>query len=119
MTDILKRIPVAFYRTDQGNEPVREWLKGLDPADRKIVGDDLQTLEFGWPIGMPLCRAISSYKGLWEVRCNLSSGRIARVLFCIAGGRMVLLHAFIKKSLKTPDHELKVAATRMKGKVHG
>jgi phage-related protein len=64
---------------------------------------------------MPLCRPISSDKGVWEVRGNLASGRIARVLFCIAGERMVLLHGFIKKSRKTPDHELKLAAQRMKG----
>ena len=97
-----KVVPVAFYRTDQGTEPVREWLKSLDPGDRKIVGDDLQTLEFGWPIGMPLCRSIVSHKGLWELRCNLTSGRIARLLFCVASGRLVLLHAFIKKSRSDP-----------------
>jgi phage-related protein len=115
MSDDQKQITVAFYRTNQGKEPVREWLKDLDPADRKIVGDDLQTLEYGWPVGMPLCRPISSHKGMWEARSNLASRRIARVLFCIAGGRMVLLHGFIKKTRKTPDHELKVAAKRMKG----
>lgn len=115
MKDDQKRVTVAFYRTNLGREPVREWLKALDPADRKVVGDDLQTLEFGWPLGMPLCRAIRSHKGLWEVRTNLSSGRIARVLFCRAGGRMVLLHAFIKKTQKTPDHELNIAVKRMKG----
>ena len=113
MADDQKQITVAFYRTNQGNEPVREWLKALGPADRKIVGDDLQTLEYGWPIGMPLCRPISSHKGMWEVRSNLAFGRIARVLFCIAGGRMVLLHGFMKKTQKTPDHELKVAIKRM------
>ena len=53
MSDDQKQITVAFYRTNQGKEPVREWLKDLDPTDRKIVGDDLQTLEYGWPIGMP------------------------------------------------------------------
>lgn len=79
MTGDEKRIPVAFYRTDLGREPVREWLKQLGPLDRKIVGNDLQTLEFGWPIGMPLCRAIRGHKGLWEVRSHLSSGRIARL----------------------------------------
>ena len=64
---------------------------------------------------MPLCRAIRSHKGLWEVRSNLSSGRIARVLFCVAGEKMVLLHAFIKKTQKTPDRELNIAAERMRG----
>ena len=115
MTDDRKRVAVAFFRTDSGREPVREWLKELDPDDRRIVGNDLQTLEYGWPIGMPLCRSLKSHKGLWEVRNNLSSGRIARVLFCVTGGRMVLLHAFIKKAQKTPARELNVAVRRMKG----
>lgn len=115
MTDDRKRVAVAFFRTDSGREPVREWLKELDPDDRRIVGNDLQTLEYGWPIGMPLCRSLKSHKGLWEVRSNLSSGRIARVLFCVTGGRMVLLHAFIKKAQKTPARELNVAVRRMKG----
>jgi phage-related protein len=114
-----KRLPIAFYRTGSGREPVREWLKELDPEDRRMMGNDLQTLEYGWPIGMPLCRAIGSHKGLWEARSNLSSGRIARVLFCVTGGRMVLLHAFIKKTRKTPEHELNVAVERMKGDKDG
>lgn len=118
MVNDQKRITVAFYRTDQGREPVREWLKELSAIDRKIVGDDLQTLEFGWPLGMPICRSISSHQGLWEVRSHLSSGRIARVLFCITAGRMILLHAFIKKTQKTPDHALNIAAKRMTGKHH-
>ncbi len=109
-----KRIPVAFYRTVSGTEPVREWLKGLPDEDRRIIGNDLQTLEYGWPMGMPLCRSISSYKGLREVRSDLPRGRIARILFCIAHGSLVLLHGFIKKTQKTPDHDLKLAAKRMK-----
>ena len=109
-----KRIPVAFYRTAGGTEPVREWLKGLPDEDRRIIGNDLQTLEFGWPMGMPLCRSISSHRGLWEVRSDLPRGRIARVLFCIAHGRLVLLHGFIKKTQKTPVHDLKLAAKRIK-----
>lgn len=59
-----KRVKVVFYRTESGNEPVREWLLALSDKDRKIIGDDLQTLEFGWPIGMPVCRAITSRKGV-------------------------------------------------------
>ncbi len=109
-----KIIPVAFYRTTSGNEPVREWLKELDPEDRKIVGDDLRTLEIGWPVGMPLCRPLTSHKGLREVRSHLTGGRIARVLFCIAEGRMALLHGFIKKSHKTPQPDLDLAVKRMK-----
>jgi phage-related protein len=108
----VKRLPAAFYALASGREPVREWLKELDPADRKIVGEDIKDVEFAWPIGMPLCRPLKG--GLWEVRSELTQGRIARVLFCVGGGRMVLLHAFIKKTQKTPLAELALAAKRMK-----
>jgi phage-related protein len=108
----MKRLPAAFYALPSGREPVREWLKALDPADRKIVGEDIKDVEFAWPIGMPLCRSLGN--GLWEVRCNLTQGRIARVLFCVEGARMVLLHAFIKKTQKTPDADLELAAKRRK-----
>ena len=112
--DSEKRIRVAFYRTAAGNLPVREWLKALDLEDRKVVGDDLRTVELGWPLGMPLCRSLSSHKGLWEVRSALPGNREARVLFCLAEGHMVLLHGFIKKTQKTPAADLKLAAKRMK-----
>lgn len=95
--------------------PVRQWLLELSPDDRKAIGDDIRTAEFGWPIGMPLCRSIQGRKGLWEIRSNLGDGRIARVFFCAHAGSMILLHGFIKKSQKTPDHELDVAEKRMRG----
>lgn len=115
MTESLKRAMVHFYRADSGNEPVRKWLKKLSPEDRKIIGDDLQTLEFGWPIGMPLCRSISSRKGLWELRSNLTNGRIARLFFCVNNDFLIILHGFIKKTRKTPDMEIAIAVKRMKG----
>ena len=115
MIEGFKKVAVYFYRTDSGNEPVRKWLKGLTVADRKIIGDDLQALEYGWPIGMPLCRSLSSHKGLWELRSNLTQGRIARILFCVNNDRLIMLHGFIKKTQKTPAQDLAIAVKRMKG----
>jgi phage-related protein len=89
---------------------VREWLRVLGADDRKIIGEDIKDVEFSWPIGMPLCRALGN--GIWEVRSALTQGRIARVLFCVHEGRMVLLHAFMKKSQKTPAAELALALKR-------
>ena len=110
-----KRVPVSFYRSKSGAEPVREWLKSLDSVDRKILGEDIKTVELGWPIGMPVCRPIASRKGLWEVRSSLSKKKqIARVLFCIVGGEMVLLHGFIKKTQQTPKSDLDLAVRRKK-----
>jgi len=82
----------------------------LDKEDRRVIGKDIQKVEFGWPIGMPYCRALGH--GLWEVRSNLSRGRIARVIFTTAGGKMVLLHGFEKKSQKTPTHDIELAFKR-------
>ena len=108
----MKRLPAAFYQLPSGREPVRDWLKALDDDDRKIIGEDIKDVEFSWPIGMPLVRPLG--KGLWEVRSDITQGRIARVLFCIQDGRMVLLHGFIKKTQKTPDADLELATKRRK-----
>jgi len=109
-----KRVPAIFYQTEGGREPVREWLKALPyPDDRKRIGEDIKTVEFGWPIGMPTCRALG--QEVFEVRTHLTHNRIARVLFYVdAKNRMVLLHSFIKKTQKTPDEDL--ALTRNKEK---
>lgn len=88
---------------------MREWLKAISPIeDRKQIGVDIKTVEFGWPIGMPVCRPLGD--GLYEVRSNLSQNKIGRVLFYIdVKGRMVLLHGFIKKTQKTPTGDLDLA----------
>ena len=107
-----KTLPMAFYRSATGTEPVRDWLKALSFEDRRTLGYDIGLVEFGWPVGMPLCRALG--KGLWEIRTGLSGGRIARVMFCVAHGHMILLHGFIKKSQKTPQPDLELARQRQK-----
>ena len=109
----LKRLPAHFYRSDSGREPVREWLTGLEAEDRQVIGGDIKDVEFSWPIGMPLVGSLG--RELWEVRSRLPRGRIARVLFCVEQGRMVLLHGFIKKTQKTPQHDLDLALERRKG----
>ncbi len=109
-----KRITVSFYRSETGREPVREWLLELRSADRRTIGEDLKTTEFGWPIGMPVCRQMKGHRDLYEVRSNLSDGKIGRVLFTISGTDMVLLHGFIKKSQKTPQGDLDVALQRQR-----
>jgi phage-related protein len=95
-------LSVAVFCTASGNEPVRDWLKSLPREERRIIGEDIKTVQFRWPLGMPLVRKLD--KGLWEVRSHLP-GRIARILFTTGERRMVLLHGFHKKSQKTPQEE--------------
>ena len=104
-------LEVRFYKTDAGAEPVRDWLLELTATDRKTIGEDIKTVQFGWPLGMPLVRKME--KDLWEVRVHLDN-RIARVLFTVSGGKAVLLHGFIKKSQATPQTDLKLAKDRMR-----
>jgi phage-related protein len=106
-----KRIEVCFYQTLAGETPVRDWLLHLSRDDRRRIGEDIKTVEFGWPIGMPVCRALG--KGLYEVRSDLED-RIARVMFLIYGSQMVLLHGFIKKSRATPKNDLALARKRQR-----
>jgi len=104
-----KRVPAFFFSTEAGGEPVRDWLKSLPSSqDRKRIGEDIKTVEFGCPVGMPVCRPLGD--GIYEVRTSLAQNRIARVLFYIdKKRRMVLLHGFIKKTRKTPDEDLELA----------
>lgn len=110
MIDRSKKITGRFYASANGRRPVREWLLDLTKDDRRTIGTDIQKVEFGWPIGMPYCRSLGH--GLWEVRSDLTGGRIARVIFCITGGEMILLHGFVKKTQKTPPQEIALAIRR-------
>ncbi len=105
-------IPVRFYRTAAGREPALEWLRGLDKEDRRAIGFDLERLQLGWPIGMPLVRSLKD--GLWEVRAVLPSRRIARLILCFHEETLVVLHGFIKKTQRTQPEDLALARRRMR-----
>ncbi|MFJ7283109.1 type II toxin-antitoxin system RelE/ParE family toxin [Pseudomonas sp. NPDC099000] len=109
MTDAAPVLNVRFFRTDAGNEPVREWLANLPRDHRRMVGTEIKTVQLGWPIGMPVVRKLEI--GLWEVRVDLGD-TIARIIFTVSESDMVLLHGFIKKSQKTPAPDLATAKQR-------
>ena len=106
------RLPVVFFATAAGREPVREWLRELDRDDRREIGADVLAVQKGWPLGLPLCRSLGN--GLWEVRSTLPSRRIARVIFAVDDETIVLLNSFIKKTQKTPKAEIELATKRLK-----
>lgn len=107
-----QKIPLVFFRTSTGHEPVRDWLKDLPEAERRAIGKDLLRAQWRWPVGMPLCRPMGS--GLWEIRTDLPTKRTARVLLCLYREHLVALHGFIKKTRTTPDEDLKLARKRKK-----
>ncbi|MBU3628003.1 type II toxin-antitoxin system RelE/ParE family toxin [Polynucleobacter sp. AP-Reno-20A-A9] len=104
-------LEVRFFKTETNNEPVRNWLQLQTVKDKKRIGEDIKTVQFGWPLGMPLVRHIDGE--IWEIRCRLSGG-IARVLFVLENNIMILIHGFIKKQQKTPKQDLDLAKTRVK-----
>jgi phage-related protein len=105
-------LPVTFYKSATGNDPVVDWFRDLNRPDRKRVGLDLLRVQENWPIGMPVCKLLG--KGLWEVRSALSSNRISRVLFFMRDAEICVVHGFIKKTQTTPQQELELARKRMK-----
>jgi phage-related protein len=104
-------LKVVFFKTDTGNEPVREWLKELSKQDCKVIGMDILTVQYAWPVGKPLVDNLGD--GIWEVRSRLDN-RIARTLFSVVDQEIVLLHGFIKKQQKAPHDELELAKKRRK-----
>jgi len=94
------RLAVVFFQTDSGVEPVRRWLKFLPASHKKAIGEDIKTVQFGWPLGMPLVEKLDPY--LWEVRTKVPDG-IARVLFTVDGHMMILLHGVHQEDEKDPS----------------
>ena len=109
---IMRKIPleVVFFRTESGVEPAREWLKSLPKQDRKTIGEDIKTAQYGWPLGMPLVKKVE--KSIWEIRSHLKK-RIARVLVTKSQNHIVILHGFIKKTMKIPKSDLVIARKRL------
>lgn len=103
-------LQVVFYMTTIGHEPVREWLRSLQKNEKKQIGEDIKTVQFGWPLGMPLVEKLD--RDLWEVRSKLRN-KISRVIFTVHEKHVVLLHGFIKKSQKTPIEDLELAQRRV------
>ncbi len=116
LVKLQKRIQADFFKTDMGNKPVRDFLKSLASDDKKLIGSDIMAVEMAWPIGYPKVRKLRS--DLWELRTDISDKRICRFYFTIHKNKMVLLHAFIKKTQKTPLEDLYLA-TRRKNLVLG
>jgi len=108
----IKKLDAIFYRTESGTEPVRAWLKKLSKVDKKVIGEDIKTVQIGWPLGMPLVDNLGS--GLWEIRSKLSGSRIARIIFFMDVNAMIIVNGFVKKSKKTPRQELELSRKRKK-----
>lgn len=105
---------VVFYQTAMGGQPVREWLRSLPKEQRKSIGEAIMEVHIGWPLGMPVVRKLQ--RSLWEIRSSLPPNGIARVIFTLAGSppAILLLHGFVKKSQKTPLHDLNTARDRLR-----
>ena len=106
------KIPLVFFRTSAGTEPVREWLRDLPEKERHAIGKDLLRAQWRWPLGMPLSRAMGN--GLWEIRTDLPTKRTARVFLCVYREHLVVLHGFIKKTRATPEEDLALVRKRKK-----
>ena len=106
-----KVFEIIFFESENGNQPAREFIKGLIKEDKKVVGADIRVVQTSFPIGLPLVRKIKP--GLWEIRSDIKDG-ISRVFFTFVNEEIILLHGLVKKTQKTPQKEIDVAMVRMK-----
>jgi phage-related protein len=106
-----RALKVKFYRTPIGNEPVKEWLQEQTKEVRRIIGEDIRTAQKVWPMGAPLIKPLEHK--IWEIRSRIPSGTV-RIIFTVRSEHIVLLHAFMKKTQKTPKQELEIARKRLK-----
>lgn len=104
-------LEVAFYKTEGGNDVVLDVIRGLPAEDKKRVGEDLKTLQFGHPLGMPRCRPVGK---LWELRSSLPSKREFRLLWFYhkKTNMIIVVHGFIKKTQKTPRKDIDLGEAR-------
>ena len=109
---ILKRIQFYPYQTKSGRIPVWEFIMKLPQEDRKKIGHAIKAIEFGWPIGRPVCAKLRG--NIWECRVLISDNRQARVLFSPFENKMIALHAIIKKQGPVPKKEIEIAEKRLK-----
>jgi phage-related protein len=108
----MRPLAVVFWRSEQGNEPVRDWLKSLPDDVTKAIGDDLRLVQWKWPVGKPLVDGFGD--GLYEVRTKHKNVNY-RVLFTFENEAIILLHSIIKKTPKTPPAAVALARQRQKG----
>jgi phage-related protein len=106
-----KVFQIKFFETVTGKQPVRDFLLGLTKEDRKEIGGDIKVVQESFPIGLPLVRKLRA--DLWEIRSDVKD-RISRVFFTFFDKKIILLHAIVKKSKKTPPKEIDVASDRLK-----
>jgi len=105
-----KGFKAVFFETENGNQPARDFIKGLSKDDKRIVGADIRVIQNSFPIGLPLVRKIKH--GLWEIRSVVKDG-ISRIFFTFINEEIILLHGFVKKTQKTPSKEIDIATGRI------
>lgn len=117
-----KKIHAVFYKTDSGNEPVKDELLELGRPTKTMIGEDIKFVEYNWKVDRPYVDQLkkgngSTEKTIYEVRSKVEDGNVKkeyRTLFFVFNDLMVLVHIFVKKSQKTPKTEIDVAWDRMK-----
>jgi phage-related protein len=107
----IPRWAIEFYRDQHGKYPVSEWLANLDVKSRTRVSRTIQLLEtYGPRLTMPHCRHLRGK--IWELRTSFTRHEYRVLYFAAVGRTFVLLHAFAKKTDKTPEREIETAERR-------
>lgn len=106
---------VLFYFSATGRNPVLEFIRPLPRGEKSRIGHSIDELEWrGTSLREPHAKPLKTQDGLYELRIT-GEDNIYRVLyFHFTGKSFLLLHAFVKKTQKTPSSEMDIAMKRLK-----
>lgn len=101
---------VEFYETDNGDQPVKDYLLSLPSKERALVVKDIKILELkGNTIREPKSKIVDRKERIFELRSKTNSGTSRIFYFFFSGNKLILTNGFLKKTKKTPKKELEKA----------
>jgi len=104
---------IEFYQDSQGSIPVQDFIcQQSAKIEAKIYRHIDLLWDFGLSLGQPFVEKIAG-SGIWELRIRHSSNRYRILYFASSGHKFILLHAFLKKTARTPRNEIEIAQKRM------
>lgn len=102
---------ILFFETNRGERPVKEFIKSLSSSTIAKVTSTINLLEqYGPLLNMPHSKKVIGE--IYELR--IRGREEVRIFYAFRGNKIILLHAFQKKSQKTPAKEIKLALVRLK-----
>ena len=109
---------IQFYRTPSGDCPVEEFLDSLGPKQAQKIAWVLRLVKELPLVPRQYFKKLEGTGDLWEVRAEFGGDAFRLLGFWDAGRLIILTNGFAKKTQKTPEREMELAAQRKRDYLH-